>query len=122
MSGNQLFEISLQLLGLNESGDTDDLRSRALSLINIALAESSILDCRISRSEHRVKSIQAMTDTLDVSEIVASTVLPYALARLLILGEDDSLADSMHKLCENAKLNAIKLGKAKAEPIKEVYR
>lgn len=127
MTGKQLFEISLDLLGLkNENGDipsdTDDLGSRALALINILLAENSILDSRIKRQEHTVRTLVSLDTELGVSDIVASTVLPYGLAALLMLGEDDGLADSMQRLYNEARINALKFGKAKAEPITEVYR
>ncbi len=127
MTGNQLFEASLDLLGLrNENAqapsDTDDLKSRALTLINTALAEVSTLDCRIRRCEHTVKSIPSMESEIDCSDIVLHTVLPYAVARLLIIGEDEALAASMSRLCEEGKKGAIRFGKAKAQPIAEVYK
>ena len=127
MTGKQLFEISLDLLALRSQGaelpcDTDDLSARALSLINVALAENSALDCRIRKTEHTVKSIDSLADEIDCGNIVLFCVLPYALARLLVIGEDDSLAATMNGLYEEAKRNALKFGKAKAEPITEVYK
>ena len=127
MTGNQLFERALDLLGLrNENAqapsDTDDLKSRALTLINVVLAESSSLDCRIRKTEHTVKAVSSLEEELDCADIVLQSVLPYGLARLLILGEDDALAGSMTRLYEEAKRSAIKFGKAKAESITEVYK
>jgi hypothetical protein len=39
-----------------------------------------------------------------------------------MLGEDDPLALSMKGLYEKARTEALRFGKAKAEPITEVYR
>ena len=63
-----------------------------------------------------------LADEIDCGNIVLFCVLPYALARLLVIGEDDSLAATMNGLYEEAKRNALKFGKAKAEPITEVYK
>jgi hypothetical protein len=127
MAGNQLYELSLDLLGLkSENGqitsDSEDLASRSLSLINVLLAENSSLDCRIKRCEHTVYRIDSLEDEIGFTDIVASTVLPYGLAHLLMLGEDDPLALSMKGLYEKARTEALRFGKAKAEPITEVYR
>lgn len=127
MTGNRLFSSALDILGLQGDGadapsDTDDLRSRALTLINIVLAENSELDCRVRKCEHTVKSIEAMDDEIDFSEIVSATVLPYALARLLVIGEDDALASTLTSLYGEARRNALRFGKPKAEPIREVYK
>ncbi|MBO5869878.1 MAG: hypothetical protein J6Q89_03920 [Clostridia bacterium] len=126
MTGNDLFIMSLDLLGLRENAfslpsDTADLKNKALSLINITLAENSELDCRIRRTEHKVIKINTLDDIIDCSEIVAVSVLPYGVARLLALGEDDALCADLNRLYGEAKLKAIGFGKAKAEPIKEVY-
>ena len=126
MTGNELLNTALDLLGLrNESGtlpmDVNDLKQRALSLINILLAENSSLDARINRCEHTVKSINTLDDNIDMSDIVVNDVLPYGLACLFMLGEDDSLAKDMNTLYSRAKDNALKFGKAKVEPITEVY-
>ena len=126
MTGNELFNVALDLLGLNHSinafpSDTDDLQARALSLINLTLAENAELDCRIRRIEHIVTRIDSMDDRIDCCDIVTSMVLPYGLARLLILGEDDRLAADMNTLYSDAKIKALSFGKAKCEPISEVY-
>lgn len=127
MTGNQLFERALDLLGLrNENAqapsDTDDLAARALSLINTVIAENAVLDGRISRSEHSVKCIDSLEDEIGLTDIVVLSVLPYGLARLLALGEDDALASSMARLYEESRRTALSFGKAGIAPITEVYR
>lgn len=127
MTGQQLYKYSLDLLCIvnrdgTEPGDADDLGARALSLINILLAENAELDCRIQRKEHAVTEIASLEETLDVSDITAYSVLPYGLASLLIIGEDDPLAADMNRLYLEGRKKALSFGKAKAVPITEVYQ
>ncbi len=126
MTGKELFDIALDLCGLRRidgsiSHDTRDLEQRAISLINIVIAENAELDCRIRRIEHGIHPINELTDRVDASDIVASTVLPYSLARLLMIGEDDDLASGFHKLSNDAKEHAVRFGKARILPIAGVY-
>ncbi len=126
MTGQNLFEKAINLCGLKSSlsdapTDVSDLSERALELINILLAENSILDCRIRKIQHELLKIDSLAEDLPCAEIVASFVLPYGLARLFMIGEDDTLASEMEKLYEAGKLNALRFGKATQGPIKEVY-
>ena len=127
MTGTEIFYTALDLCGLRkENGsvpsDAGDLSQRALGLLNILLAENSSLDARIRKEEHEVISISALSDILDVTDIVACSVLPYGLARLLMLGEDDELAERMKSLYENARSSALRFGKAVTQEIEEVYK
>jgi len=74
MTGNKLFELSLDLLGLRNNqaflpSDTSDLSLRALSLINILLAENAQLDCHIRKVENQVDSINSLDDEIICSDI-----------------------------------------------------
>lgn len=126
MTGARLFDIALDLLSLKDASgntpcDVDDLKARSLSLINVVIAENSLLDCKISRSEHEIKSIASLGDEINMTDAVVQTVLPYALARLLILGEDDALSSEMARLYLASRDNALKFGKSLPHPISEVY-
>jgi len=127
MTGNKLFELSLDLLGLRNNqaflpSDTSDLSLRALSLINILLAENAQLDCHIRKVENQVDSINSLDDEIICSDIVLTSVLPYGLARLLSLGEDDALAADMNRLYADARERAWNFNKARVEQITEVYK
>lgn len=127
MTGTDIFNAALDLCALrSEDGglpdDTADLSQRALAMINLLLAENSSLDARIRKEEHEVISISTLSDVLDVTDIVACSVLPYGLARLLMLGEDDELAERMKILYENARSSALRFGKAVTQEIEEVYK
>ena len=101
--------------------DAADLQQRAVSLINIVIAENAILDSRIRKAEHSVARITDLSDRIDCSDIIARSVLPYGLARLLMLGDDDALAADMNKLYTEARNNAISYGKAVIGQITGVY-
>ncbi|MBR6562552.1 MAG: hypothetical protein IKK70_01270 [Clostridia bacterium] len=127
MTGNEIYSASLDLLGLkgedgSERGDTADLRARALSLLNLLLAECSIIDCRIRRCEHSVLSVASLDETLPCSDIIASSALPYGLASMLVSGEDEDLATSLLRLYYDARKQAITFGIARRHPITEVYK
>lgn len=126
MTGNDLVKIAFDLCGLTQAdgsfpSDTEDLKLRAVSLINIVIAENAELDSRIRRSEHTVKPITSLDDFIDCTEIIAQSVLPYGLARLFVLGEDDELASGFARLYNDAKTRALRFGKARMTLIKEVY-
>lgn len=126
MTGKELFDIALDLCGLRKAdgnlpNDTDDLQQRAISLINLVLAENAEIDCRIRRIEHRTSVINSLEDRLDCCDIVASSVLPYGLARLFLLGEDDALASNFHNLYIDSRNRAVRFGKARIEAITGVY-
>ena len=126
MTGNELFENAVDICALRSSltnvpTDIDDLKQRAPALINLLLAENSSLDCRIRRVEHQVLKIDSLDGQIPCSDIVASAVLPYGLARLLMLGEDDAFVVEVERLYAEAKLIAIRFGKAKHGVVTEVY-
>lgn len=126
MTGSELYEISLDLCGLRKSdgtvpSDLDDLTQRALSMINLLIAETSSLDAKVSGEIPTVKKIDSLSDTVPESDIVVGSVLPYGLARLLMLNEDEAFADRMLFMYEQKKKEALSFGKAKKEEIQEVY-
>lgn len=126
MTGLEVFNMALDLCGLrkddrNLPSDTADLQARALNLLNITLAEVSALDCRIRKAKHEVLTVETVLDKLGCSDVIANSVLPYGLARLMMLGEDDSLAADFNKLYITAQKDALKFGNAKTHSIEEVY-
>ena len=126
MTGNDLYTASLDVLGLRQNQynipkDTEDLHAKALTLINVLLAENAEIDCRIRKMEHSVTQISSLDDNIEMSDIVLCSVLPYGLAFLFSLGEDDRLSADLNRLYSEAKAKAIRFGKAKIHPITEVY-
>ncbi len=126
MTGQEIFESALDLCGLRKNNseipmDVEDLQQRALTLLNITLSEISILDSKIKKDEHKVLNIKHLEDEVNCSDIIAFGVLPYGLARLMMIGEDDRLAADMNKLYLEMREHVIRFGKAIANPITEVY-
>lgn len=124
MTGRELTDAAYAILGLyggSPKSDTDDYEESALKLINLLLAEISPIDCRIRRTEPKILSLDSLGSVIEASDITVSGVLPYGLASLFALGEDDSLYLSLLEKYNTAKQNALKFGRAKAEPITEVY-
>ena len=92
-----------------------------ITLINILLGEISVIDCRIKREPATISRVGAFTDRLPTCDIISSSVLPYGLAALLTLGEDDNVYLALLDRYNKQKASALTLGRAKAEPINEVY-
>ncbi len=127
MTGQEIFEIALDLCGLRKTdssipNDVADLRQRALTLLNTTLSEISVLDSRIKKTEHKVLMIRNLEDEVLCSDILAHSVIPFGLARLMMLGEDDALAADLNKLYIDAREIALGFGKAKVHSIREVYK
>lgn len=126
MTGQEIFESALDLCGLRRSDskiplDVEDLQQRAITLLNITLSEISILDSKIKKDEHKILNIKRLEDEVNCSDIIAFGVLPYGLARLMMIGEDDQLAADMNKLYLEMREQAIRFGKAISHSITEVY-
>jgi hypothetical protein len=75
----------------------------------------------VRRTEHSVKPITSLEDFIDCTEIISQSVLPYGLARLFVIGEDDELASGFLRLYNDARNRAKTFGKARMTLIKEVY-
>ncbi len=126
MTGQEIFEIALDLCGLRkeDSGlpnDISDLQQRALSLLNITLSEISILDSKIKKTDHKVLMIKDLEEEVLCSDILAHYVIPLGMATLMMLGEDDALAADLNKLYVDARDDALRFGRAKVHQITEVY-
>ncbi len=126
MTGQEIFEIALDMCGLRKDDsslpvDVSDLQQRALSLLNGTLSEISILDSKIKKTEHRVLMLKDLEEEVLCSDILAHYIIPLGLARLMMLGEDDVLAADLNKLYTDARDEALRFGKAKFHQISEVY-
>lgn len=125
MTVRELTDAAYAVIGLYEGAsiksDLSDYEARAITLINILLGEISVIDCRIKREPATISRVEAFTDTLPTCDIISSSVLPYGLAALLTLGEDDNVYLALLDRYNKQKASALTLGRAKAEPINEVY-
>lgn len=65
--------------------------------------------------------ITALTDTLQIDDVTARTVLPYGLAAHLLIKEDSDVADFFNQRFEELKSNASRKPPAASEEIGNVY-
>lgn len=103
MTGKELYDLALQLLGFknadgSENPDCMDLSSRAVSLTNILLAETLWLD-RILKKDGEAVAEYLRTDRDEIAchSLLANGVLPYGLAALLVAEEDDRTYKIMYE-------------------------
>ena len=126
MTGQKLFETALDLCGLRNddgtlSADVSDLSERALSFINLLIAENASLAARFGRTALTVSSISALTDEIPLPEILCASALPYGMARLILVGEDDETASRFGILYNEIRAEVLRAGRAANTEITEVY-
>ncbi len=126
MKAIKLFTTALDLIGIYNDGeklpaDTEDLKQRSVSLINLLLAENAVLDGSLRKTDAEIKYIQQLEDEILCSDIIVNSVLPYGLARLLVLGEDDAISNELYRMYVTSQENAKRFVKAITHPIEEVY-
>ena len=102
MTGKEIYDLALNLLGCKNADGTDnpdcqDFCSRSPSLINILLAENQKLD-RSLRGDNTAKilPIASLEDNVRCHELIAYGLLPFGLASLLIADEDADVARNLY--------------------------
>ncbi len=102
--------------------DCEDLTQRAVGLLNILIAENAYLDSLIKKQDIVITSIASLLDTVELSPVLCSVVLPYGLACLLINDENPS-GGSFFKSRYEAEAQRIRDSlKGELKQITEVYR
>lgn len=103
--------------------DTTDYTARALFIINMLGQELyQYSDTKVVTSGERplFTPIAELTDELDLDDGLAIGVLPYGLAALLLVGEDDVKANYYQQLYEEKKRESRNVPQD-FEPIEDVY-
>ena len=103
--------------------DTMDYTARALFIINMLGQELyQYSDTKVVTSGERplFTPIAELTDELDLDDGLAIGVLPYGLAALLLVGEDDVKANYYQQLYEEKKRESRNVPQD-FEPIEDVY-
>lgn len=126
MTGNDVFNTALDLCALrNTNGsipnDCEDLRQRAVGLLNLLIAENAYLDSLIKKQNIVISTITSLADTIELSPILTSVVLPYGLAFLLIQNEDAGTAAFFRAKYESEKAKIQSQLKGVIREITEVY-
>ncbi len=66
-------------------------------------------------------TITALSDTLELDDTTCLQVLPYGLAALLLIHENDTVADFMQQKFDELKFQASRKAPASAQEIEDVY-
>lgn len=128
MTGNDILERALDLCALHSEdvendlrGDLQDLKARAPALLNLLIAEYTPLHERITRQKKEIRTLEAMTETVDLHPGITGSLLPFRLAALLIAEEDRELADVLTEYAGEARAALLADGASVRHRIVEVY-
>ena len=127
MTGEKLFEIALDLLDLRKTNgelpdNCMDMRTKALNIINICLAECAPLNNLLqNRTDNEFLDITGLNENVPCDERLAVSVLPFGVAAYLCCDEDPVLSQLMESRYRNAYRNMQRASKAKIHPVTEVY-
>ena len=127
MTGEKLFEIALDLLDLRKTNgelpdNCMDMRTKALNIINICLAECAPLNNLLqNRTDNEFLDITGLNENVPCDERLAVSVLPFGVAAYLCCDEDPALSQLMENRYRTAYRNMQRASKAKIHPVTEVY-
>ncbi len=126
MTGTDIFDRALDLCALRGAEDSlpedlADLKARATGLLCVLIGELRPLHERLTGKKQPVRAIYSLEETVNLCEAICASVLPYALAALLIAEEDRELYTVLSAHCEQAKKALLADGKSRRHGIVEVY-
>lgn len=132
MKVRQAYERALALINERDSGgvyhsDTVDFENNAPELVNTAVTLLWLDDCVIREVPVRdiswnFQPVASMDDTVPLHDALASGVLPFILASLLILEEDHARSEYFYGLYTNARSRVMSaFGTARHGSVKNVY-
>lgn len=126
MTGNDILERALDLCALH-SGEGDlredlqDLRARAPAILNTLIALYTPLSARLKREAQTVQSVKSLEESIRLHPGLCGSVLPFALAALLIADEDRELSEALSAHAREARAALLADGKSACRRIVEVY-
>lgn len=126
MTGNDILERALDLCALH-SGEGDfredlrDLKARAPAILNVLIAELTPLSERLCRERQGIQTLRTLEETVHLHPGICGSVLPFALAALLIAEEDRELSDALTAHVREARAALLADGKTVRRRIVEVY-
>lgn len=124
--GQDIFETALDIIGERQSDgslptDVAFFQSRAVSYINIVLAECAPYQSRLTGEMIDYVPISSLDDHIDIDSRLAIGAMPYGVAALYLLSEGDSRYELFRTIFENILLKVMKYGTAKIHDIIESY-
>jgi hypothetical protein len=106
VTAQQVYNIAL---GLMKETDSTDYSNYAIAIMTTLQNElypySDTYEVVTGGTRPTVAAIVALTDTLQVDDFIAQSVLPYGLAAHLLLGENDAQANFFQQRYDELKIN-----------------
>lgn len=126
MTGNDILERSLDLCALHSGADDPredlkDLKARAPAILNTLIAFYTPLSERLTRERQGIQSIRSLNETVGLHAGICGSVLPFALAAMLIADEDRELAELLSLQAREGRAALLADGKSACRRIVEVY-
>lgn len=124
--GLDIFETALDIIGERQSDgelptDVGFFQSRAVSYINIVLAECAPYHSRLSGEIIDFSPLSSLDDRIEIDARIAIGAMPYGVAALYLLAEGDSRYELFRTIFENMLLKVMRYGTAKIHEITNVY-
>ena len=124
--GQDIFETALDIIGERQSDgnlptDVAFFQSRAVSYINIVLAECAPYQSRLTGEIIDYSPISSLDDRIDIDSRLAIGAMPYGVAALYLLSEGDNRYELFRTIFENILLKLMKYGTAKVHEIYNAY-
>lgn len=111
--------------GLTDWSDTQDYKNKTLYILNILRGELYPLSDTFTVSEPGKrpvsKKLVAMTDEIDLDDVIAQTIMPYGLAAHLLIDENPSAAAFYQQRYEELMRKLGAQIPAKWDTIEDVY-
>lgn len=132
MKVRQAFERAMSLINERDSAgefhsDVGDFEKNTPELVNSIVTLLWLDECIVRNVPVRdiswsFEPVSSMDDDIPLHEALASSVLPFALASLLVLEEDDKRANYFYSLYRNARDSVVSaFATANRSRIKDVY-
>ena len=126
IKGIDIFEAALDIIGERQSDgdlptDVGFFQSRAVSYINIVLAECAPYQSRLCGEVIDFTPISSLDDRIDIDSRLAIGAMPYGVAALYLLSEGDERYELFRTIFENMLLKVMRYGTAKTHNIVNIY-
>lgn len=124
--GTDIFEAALDIIGERQSDgnfptDVGYFQSRAVSYINIVLAECAPYQSRLCGEVIDFVPISSLDDRIDIDARLALGAIPYGVAALYLLSEGDGRYELFRTIYENMLLKLMRFGTSRVHSIIDAY-
>lgn len=124
MTGQAIFDKAMALADA-KGEDTQEYKNRAVSLLNILTGElypySDTFAATESGKRPVAALIRSLSDTVDLDDYCAGSILPYGLAAHLLTTEDPNLASFLQQRYEELKALVARGFPQEFEAIEDAY-